>query len=68
LSIAAYFVFGVFGIYIFNLGRKRQKPVPIISGIVLMIYPYFVENPLWLWLIGLGVLAIGIRSLVGPRL
>lgn len=66
-TLAAYFVFGVFGLSIFNLGRKQQKPIPLVCGIVLMVYPYFVDNVYWLWGIGAVVLAIGIRALTRSR-
>ncbi len=39
-------------------GRKHRRPVPLVCGIVLMIYPYFVPNTTWLVAIGLMLCAV----------
>jgi hypothetical protein len=42
-------------------GRRQAKFVPLIAGIGLCVYPYFVDN--WLWLA-----VIGVPLLVAPFL
>ena len=37
-------------------GRRQAKFVPLIAGIGLCVYPYFVDNWLWLALIGVPLL------------
>lgn len=44
---------GAFGVAYFVYGRRQMKFVPIIAGVLLCIYPYFVEG--WVWLVGIGV-------------
>ena len=44
---------GAVGLGYFVYGKKQGKLVPLISGIALMVYPYFVSNP-WL-LLGIGL-------------
>ena len=39
------------GFVFFNLGRKRSRPIYLIFGIIMMVYPYFVENVYWMLLI-----------------
>jgi hypothetical protein len=51
-------VFGSIGLGFFMYGRKQRAPVPLVCGIVLMVFPYFVGN-VWL-LAGIGALLIAI--------
>ena len=44
---------GAIGLGYFVYGKKQAQPVPLICGIILMVYPYFIAN-IWL-LIGLGL-------------
>lgn len=37
-------LFSAIGLGLFVYGKKQQKIVPIVCGIALMVYPYFVEN------------------------
>jgi hypothetical protein len=37
-------LFSSIGFGYFLYGKKQQKSVPLICGIVLIIYPYFIEN------------------------
>jgi hypothetical protein len=39
-------------------GRKQNAPVALISGIVLMFYPYAVPDTLWLIVIGAVFMAL----------
>ena len=43
--VASLFVSG-FGFAFFQYGRKRMRPVFIYTGIAMMVYPYFIPNPL----------------------
>ncbi len=62
-ALAASFVFGIFGIYIFNHGRKHAHGPVIGVGLALMIYPYFIENEILLWGIGIVLLGFAYRLL-----
>lgn len=45
-------LFGSIGVGFFMYGKKQQAAIPLISGIVLMIFPYFVSNVALLVIIG----------------
>ena len=49
------FIFGVIGWYAFNYGRKEKSYKPLVIGLVLMVYPYFVPNTILLYVIGVGI-------------
>lgn len=51
-------VAGVFGVGYFMYGRRQAKFAPMISGVLLCVYPYFFDNPLWLSLAGIALLAV----------
>ena len=38
-------------------GRRTTKLVPVISGVLLCIYPFFIEGWLWLGVVGAALLA-----------
>ena len=42
----------------FIYGRKQMRAVPLVCGIVLMVYPYFVSSTLCLVAIGVVLCAI----------
>lgn len=48
---------GVFGVAYFVYGKRREKAVPLIAGVLLCIYPYFFDSLLWLSIVGLLLLA-----------
>ncbi len=54
-------LFGVFagaiGMGYIVYGKRQAKFVPAIAGILLCVYPYFVEGVLWLSLVGAGLVA-----------
>ena len=56
-NIMADIIFGVIGMCAFYYGRKEKAYRPIVIGLVLMIYPYFIQNTLFLYLIGAGFTA-----------
>ena len=46
-------VFSSIGLGYFIYGKKQQQTMPLICGIALMIYPYFIDNTVFLILIGI---------------
>ena len=51
-------VYGIFGLGFFIYGKKQGAMVPLICGLVLMVYPYFVSNPVVEILIGVALIAV----------
>jgi hypothetical protein len=45
-------IFGVIGLAAFLYGKKQAKMGPLVIGLLLMIYPYFIEETWILWAIG----------------
>ncbi len=56
-------IFSCIGLGYFIYGKKQQRSIPLVCGLSLMIFPYFVENTLWMTVIGivLSVLPYFIR-------
>jgi len=48
---------GAFGVAYFVYGKKQARIVPLVSGVLLCVYPYFFDSVLWLVLIGLALIA-----------
>ena len=48
---------GVFGVAYFVYGKRQTKLTPMIAGVLLCVYPYFIESVLWLVVVGLVLLA-----------
>jgi hypothetical protein len=48
-------LFGSIGLAFFIYGKRQRKVVPLICGLILMIFPYFVSNTILLVVLG-GVL------------
>jgi len=46
-------LFGGFGIGYFSYGRKQKLIVPLLTGIALLVYPYFMPNITSLVIVGL---------------
>ena len=51
-SLAAGFVFGVFGWWVFSQGRKKENNRLIWLGVGMMIYPYFIDGAWANWAVG----------------
>jgi len=51
-------VFGSIGLGFFIYGKKQRAVVPLICGIALMLFPYFVSNVMLM--LGVGVLLVAI--------
>ena len=57
-KIIAYLVFGAIGFSVFIYGKKNAAIKPMIIGILLMGYTYFVTGTLAIYLIGAALLAL----------
>jgi hypothetical protein len=51
-------LFGAFGLGFFVYGRKQKAVVPLVCGLVLMVFPYFISNTILLVAIGVALMAI----------
>jgi len=51
-------VFGAVGLAYFVYGKKQQRFVPLLCGIGLMVFPYFMSNTVLLVVVGLALSAI----------
>jgi hypothetical protein len=56
-SLAIGLLTGAIGMGYFIYGKRQAKFVPLIAGMILCVYPYFVQGVVWLVLIGLAVMA-----------
>ena len=57
-KIAAYIIFGAVGFVAFIYGKKNAFWRPMVIGIALMAYPYFISGALMLYLIGIALTAL----------
>ena len=51
-TIYAGLIFGAIGLAAFIYGKKQTSFKPMVIGIALMAYPYFVSHEIWVWAIG----------------
>lgn len=51
-------VFSSIGAGFFLYGRKQRLPVPLVCGLALMVYPYFISSNALLIAIGVVLIAI----------
>jgi hypothetical protein len=51
-------LYGSVGLGFFIYGRNQKAPVPLVCGIALMVFPYFVSSVVLLVLIGAALIAI----------
>lgn len=51
-------LFGAFGLGYFVYGKRQQAPIALVSGLLLMVFPYFVPNAWIAFLIGAALLAV----------
>ena len=54
-NIVGGFIFGSIGMVVFMHGKKERKYKPLVMGIVLMAYPYFITNTFLLYTAGIGL-------------
>jgi hypothetical protein len=55
VRIIGYILFGGIGFVAFSYGRKNMLFRPMIIGLALMLYPYFVPGTLGIYLIGIAL-------------
>jgi hypothetical protein len=51
-------VFSSLGLGYFIYGKRQGAPVPLVCGLVLMVYPYFISSTLVLVALGMVLAAI----------
>ena len=51
-------LFGSFGLGFFVYGKRQKAVVPLVCGLTLMIFPYFVSNTILLVAIGVALIAL----------
>jgi hypothetical protein len=51
-------LFGSIGLGYFIYGKKQRAVVPLVCGLALMVFPYFVSNVILL--VGIGVLLMAL--------
>jgi predicted membrane protein len=51
-------LFSSIGLGFFLYGKKQRAVVPLVCGLVLMIYPYFIPNAIALVVIGVVLTAV----------
>jgi len=51
-------LFGSIGLGFFIYGKRQKAPVPLVCGLGLMVFPYFVSNHWLMVLIGAVLIAI----------
>ena len=51
-------LFGSIGLGFFVYGRKQKAVVPLVCGLALMIFPYFVSNTILLVAIGFVLITV----------
>ena len=51
-------LFGAVGLGFFVYGRRQRVVVPLLSGVALMLFPYFVSNAILLVAIGAALMAV----------
>ena len=51
-------LFGSVGLGFFIYGKKQKSVVPLVCGLVLMIFPYFISNTVLLVAIGVALMTL----------
>ena len=51
-------VAGVFGMAYFVYGKRQTKIAPMVCGVALCVYPYFVDSLVWLCVLGAVLLVV----------
>ena len=51
-------LFSSIGVGFFLYGKKQRMVVPLVCGLALIIYPYFISSPTLLVLIGAALVAL----------
>jgi hypothetical protein len=56
-NIVAWVLFGCIGFLAFKFGKSTQRIGPLVIGLLLMIYPYFVSDTWLLYGVGIALTA-----------
>ena len=56
-KIFAYVIFGAIGFAVFLYGKKNKLFRPMIIGVALMVYPYFISGTFFLYIVGIALTA-----------
>ena len=48
---------GAIGVGYFMYGKRQARFMPLIAGMLLCIYPYFVDSVTWLVVVGVALMA-----------
>ncbi len=51
-------IFGAIGLGFFTYGRKQRAAVPLLAGVALFVFPYFISNAYILVLAGCTAVAL----------
>ncbi len=51
-------LFGSIGLGFFVYGRRQKTVVPLLTGLALMVFPYFVGNTVLLVVVGIVLIAV----------
>lgn len=51
-------LFGSVGLGYFIYGKKQKAPIPLVCGLGLMVFPYFISNPWATVVVGAVLMAI----------
>jgi len=51
-------VFGSIGLGFFLYGKKQKAIVPLVTGIALSVFPYFVHSLTMLFIVGIGLMVL----------
>jgi len=54
-KLFAWTIFGGIGFIAFVYGKKQESFPPLIVGISLLVFPYFIKSTLWLYIVGSGL-------------
>ena len=56
-KIFAWIIFGAIGFAVFLYGKKNKFLRPMIIGVALMVYPYFISGTFFLYIVGIALTA-----------
>jgi hypothetical protein len=51
-------LFGSIGVGFFVYGKKQKVVMPLVAGIALLIFPYFIPNVYFMVIVGVALLAL----------
>ncbi len=50
--------FGIIGMGYFAFGRKQERVIPLLVGIALGVFPYFISNVVMMIMVGVGLMLV----------